>query len=127
MRMLGFSYSYPAGVTKFEKNGTFVGVTQPNLFMFQPQEVMIITNIVEEAYYAQSRPTILRIVPIPNQREVTGYNYIQFEKHDNINIKFDRIDDIEIKILTRKGNPVDFVDECDVKLQLEFKRDNRDK
>ena len=39
-------------------------------------------------------------------------------------LKLDRIDYIEIKILTRKGKLVEFVDECDVKIQLEFKRIN---
>ena len=124
MKLLGFSYSHPTGLTKFVENTTYTAITQPSLFSFQPQELILISNIVEEAYYAQSRPTILRIVPIPNQQEVIGYNYIQFEEHDNIGIKLDRIDDIEIKIITRKGNIVEFVDECDVKLQLEFKRDN---
>ena len=127
MKLLGYSYSLPTGFTKFGENGSYTGLTKPNLFIFQPQELMIISNIVEEAFYAQSRPTILRIVPIPNQQEVSGYNYIQFEDHDNIGIKFDRIDDIEIKILNRKGNLVDFVDEGDVKLQLEFKRVNTGK
>ena len=122
MRLLGFSFSHPKELTEFIENGKYSGVTSPNIFLFQPQEIMIISNIVEEAYYAQSRPNILRIVPIPNQQEVNGYNYVQFEQHDDIGIKLDRIDDIEIKILTRKGKFVDFVDECDVKLQLEFKQ-----
>ena len=123
MRLLGFSFSHPKELTEFIENGKYSGVTSTNIFLFQPQEIMIISNIVEEAYYAQSRPNILRIVPIPDQQQVTGYNYVQFEQHDDIGIKLDRIDDIEIKILTRKGELVDFIDdECDVKLQLEFKR-----
>ena len=112
MKLLGYSFSHPSGFTKFSHGVRFVGITAPNLFIFQPQEVIIISNIVEEAYYAQSRSTILRIVPIPNQQYVTGYNYVQFEQHDDIGIKLDRIDDIEIKILTRKEDFVDFVDEC---------------
>ena len=123
MRLLGFSFSHPKDLTDYSPNRKHVGVTSPNLSIFQPQEIMIISNIVEESYYAQSRPNILRIVPIPDQQQVTGYNYVQFEQHDDIGIKLDRIDDIEIKILTRKGELVDFIDdECDVKLQLEFKR-----
>ena len=94
------------------------------MFLFQPQELVIISNIVEESYYAQSRPNILRIVSIPNQREVSGYNYVQFEQQDDIGLKIDQIDYIEVKILTRKGKLVEFVDECDVKIQLEFKRIN---
>ena len=47
-----------------------------------------------------------------------------FEQQDDIGLKIDRIDYIEVKILTRKGKLVEFVDECDVKIQLEFKRIN---
>ena len=122
MKMLGFSYSYQSGNTKFPSQTTFRGVTEPNIFIFQHQEMVIISNIVEESYYAQSRPTILKIIPIPNQQEVTGYNYIQFENHDRVKIKYDRVDDIEVKLLTRKGDFLDFVNEGDVKLQLEFKK-----
>ena len=122
MKMLGFSYSYQTGNTKFHSKNTFRGVTEPNIFIFQHQEMVIISNIVEESFYAQSRPTILKIIPIPNQQEVTGYNYIQFENHDGVKLKYDRVDDIEVKLLTRKGNLLDFVDEGDVKLQLEFKK-----
>ena len=49
--------------------------------------------------------------------------------HENIKmifeddvIKLDRIDEIEISIVTRKGDQIDFVDLHDVKCQLEFKR-----
>ena len=131
MQLLGFSFSRPAVVQEFWKTNEKIqqeieyhGVTSPNLFLFQPQELVIISNIVEESYYAQSRPNILRIVSIPNQREVSGYNYVQFEQQDDIGLKIDRIDYIEVKILTRKGKLVEFVDECDVKIQLEFKRIN---
>ena len=84
--------------------------------------MVIISNIVEESFYAQSRPTILKIISIPDQQEVTGCNYIQFDNHDGVKIKYDRVDDIEVKLLTRKGDLIDFVDEGDVKLQLEFKK-----
>ena len=79
---------------------------------------------MEEAFYAQSRPTILRIVPILEQTNYIGYNYVQFEEHDNVPVKLDRVHDIEIKILTRKGDYVDFVETEDVKIQLEFKIHN---
>ena len=122
MKMLGFSYSYQTGNTKFPSKSVFKGVTKPNIFIFQHQEMVIISNIVEESFYAQSRPTILKIISIPDQQEVTGYNYIQFENHDGVKIKYDRVDDIEVKLLTRKGDLIDFVSEGDVKLQLEFKK-----
>jgi hypothetical protein len=131
MQVLGFSFSRPTVVQEFLKTNEkiqqeieYQGVTSPNLFLFQPQELVINSNIVEESYYAQSRPNILRIVSIPNQQEMSGYNYVQFEQQDDIGLKLDRIDYIEIKILTRKGKLVEFVDECDVKIQLEFKRIN---
>ena len=122
MKMLGFSYSYQTGNTKFPSKTVFRGVTKPNIFIFQHQEMVIISNIVEESFYAQSRPTILKIISIPDQQEVTGYNYIQFENHDGVKIKYDRVDDIEVKLLTRKGDLINFVNEGDVKLQLEFKK-----
>ena len=94
-----------------------------NLFLLQPQEMIIISNIVEEAFYAQHRPKILKIVPIStNQSEFNAYNYIQFEEDDIIPVKLDRIDEIEISIISRKGDLIDFVDLHDVKCQLEFKR-----
>ena len=122
MKMLGFSYSYQTGTTKFPSKGVFEGVTKPNIFIFQHQEMVIISNIVEESFYAQSRPTILKIISIPDQQEVTGCNYIQFDNHDGVKIKYDRVDDIEVKLLTRKGDLINFVNEGDVKLQLEFKK-----
>ena len=85
--------------------------------------MMIISNIVEEAFYAQQRPKILKIIPIStNQSEFNAYNYIQFEDDDTIPVKLDRIDEIEISILNQKGDLIDFVDQYDVKCQLEFKR-----
>ena len=66
---------------------------------------------------------ILKIVPIStNQSEFNAYNYIQFEEDDIIPVKLDRIDEIEISIICRKGDLIDFVDLHDVKCQLEFKQ-----
>jgi hypothetical protein len=121
MKILGLSYSYHKRTEQFATGTTVIGVMEPNIFFFQPQEIIVLSDIVEEAFYAQSRPTILRIVPILNQSKFIGYNYVQFEEHDNVPIKLDRVHDIEIKILTRKGDFVDFVQTEDVKIQLEFK------
>ena len=101
---------------------TIEGVTDPDLFLFQPQEIIILSNIVEESFYAQSRPNILRIIPISFQEEINVYNYVQFQTPDKIPITFDRIDDIKIDIITRKGEPVKFISTNDVKVQLEFER-----
>ena len=85
--------------------------------------MILISNIVEEAFYNQHRPKILKIVPIStNHSEINAYNYIQFEEDDTIPVKLDRIDEIEISIISRKGDLIDFVDLHDVKCQLEFKR-----
>ena len=121
MKILGLSYSYHNRKEQFAAGTIVIGVMEPNILFFQPQEIIVISNIVEEAFYAQSRPTILRIVPILDQSQFIGYNYVQFEEHDNVPIKLDRVHDIEIKILTRKGDYVDFVQTEDVKIQLEFK------
>ena len=94
-----------------------------NLFLLQPQEMIVISNIVEEAFYAQHRPKILKIIPISTrQMDFTSYNYIQFEEEDVIPVELDRIDEIEISIITRKGDLINFVDLYDVKCQLEFKQ-----
>ena len=54
----------------------------------QPQEMLLISNIVEEAFYAQHRPKILKIVPIStNQSNLNAYNYIQFEEDNFLNAK----------------------------------------
>ena len=85
--------------------------------------MLIISNIVEEAFYAQHRPKILKIVPIStNQSNLNAYNYIQFEEEDIVPVKLDRIDEIEILIMTRQGELINFIDLHDVKCQLEFKR-----
>jgi hypothetical protein len=124
MKILGLSYSYHKRTEQFAAGTTTIGVMEPNIFIFQPQEIIVLSDIVEEAFYAQSRPTILRIVPILEQTKFIGYNYVQFEEHDNVPIKLDRVHDIEIKILTRKGDYVNFVETEDVKIQLEFKIHN---
>ena len=83
--------------------------------------MLLISNIVEEAFYAQSRPKILKIVAII-QSVNNAYNYIQFDDEDFIPLKVDRIDDIQISIMDRKGDFIQFIDHQDVKCQLEFKQ-----
>ena len=122
LKLLGLSLSFPHEQVIYEAGLMLRGVASPNLFMFQPQELLVLSNIVEEAFYAQNRPQILRVVPVPNQLKSNGYNFVEFEDHDNVALSVDRINDIEIKILTRKGDPVSFVDQDDVKIQLEFKK-----
>ena len=79
--------------------------------------------IVEESFYVQSRPNILRIILVKKQENVSGYNFIEFQEPDNVKISINRIHDIEIKIVTRKGELVSFANENDVKIQLEFKEE----
>ena len=123
LKILGLSYSYQDNGIVYHPQSSLSGVLEMNLFLLQPQEMIIISNIVEEAFYAQHRPKILKIVPIStNQSEFNAYNYIQFEEDDIIPVKLDRIDEIEISIISRKGDLIDFVDLHDVKCQLEFKR-----
>ena len=122
IKLLGLSYSYLDTSIIFDNDETINGVTDPDLFIFQPQEIIILSNIVEESFYAQSRPNILRIIPISFQEEVNVYNYVQFQAPDKIPITFDRIDDIKIDIITRKGEHVNFINANDVKVQLEFEK-----
>ncbi|HAO14357.1 MAG TPA: hypothetical protein DDE71_02145, partial [Tenacibaculum sp.] len=123
LKILGLTHSYQSDGIVYHPQTSIVGVLEMNLFLLQPQEMIIISNIVEEAFYAQHRPKILKIVPIStNHSEINAYNYIQFEEDDTIPVKLDRIDEIEISIISRKGDLIDFVDLHDVKCQLEFKR-----
>ena len=123
LRILGLTLSYQENGLVYYPQSSVLGVLEMNLFLLQPQEMMIISNIVEEAFYAQHRPKILKIVPIlTKQSDSNAYNYIQFEDDDTIPVKLDRIDEIEISIMNRKGDLIDFVDLHDVKCQLEFKR-----
>ena len=123
LKILGLTHSYQDNGIVYHPQSSLSGVLEMNLFLLQPQEMIIISNIVEEAFYAQHRPKILKIVPISaNQSEFNAYNYIQFEEDDTIPVKLDRIDEIEISIISRKGDLIDFVDLHDVKCQLEFKR-----
>ena len=66
---------------------------------------------------------LLKIVPITtNQIDFNAYNYIQFDDENIVPVKLDRIDEVEISMMTRKGNLINFVDHHDVKCQLEFKQ-----
>ena len=120
IKLLGMAHSFQTQIQKFDQGTNILGVSEPLLNIFQPQEIIVLSNIVEEAFYAQKRPNILRIVPVPIQDKSTGYNYIEFEELDNKPVKIDRIDEIEIKIMSRKGELIDFVNEDDVRIQLEF-------
>ena len=122
LKLLGFFYSYQHTETKFDAFDIFVGVSEPLLSLFQPQELIVLSNIVEEAFYAQRRPSILRVLSVPVQDKFSGYNYIQIEDPDKIALKVDRVDEIEITIVTRKGKLVEFVDDNDVRLQLQFQQ-----
>ena len=123
LKILGLTHSYQDNGIIYYPQSSIVGVLEMNLFLLQPQEMIIISNIVEESFYAQQRPKILKIVPIStNQSDFNAYNYNQFEDDDTIPVKLDRIDEIEISIISRKGDLIDFVDLHDVKCQLEFKR-----
>ena len=122
-QILGLSHSYQEKGIVYPPQSSISGVLDLNLFLMQPQEMLIISNIVEEAFYAQHRPKILKIVPIStNQSNLNAYNYIQFEEEDIVPVKLDRIDEIEILIMTRQGELINFIDLHDVKCQLEFKR-----
>ena len=122
IQLLGLAHSYQTQTQTFEHGTSAIGVSEPLLSIFQPQEIIVLSNIVEEAFYAQKRPNILRIVPVPIQDKFTGYNYIEFDELDNMPIKLDRIDEIEIKIVSRKGELIEFVNDDDVRIQLEFKK-----
>ena len=122
MKLLGLTHSYLDTSIIFDSESKIQGVSDPDLFMFQPQEIIVLSNIVEESFYAQSRPNILRIIPIPFQDKENVYNYVQFQNQDKIPISFDRINDIKIDIITRKGEFVNFTNQNDVKVQLEFEK-----
>ena len=126
LKLLGFFYSYQHTETRFSAFDIFVGVSEPLLSLFQPQELIVLTNIVEEAFYAQRRPSILRVLSVAVQDKFSGYNYIQIEEPDKIALKVDRVDEIEITIVTRKGKLVEFVDDNDVRLQLQFQQQATD-
>lgn len=120
-KILGLSLSYQREGLTYEAQQSIIGVLEINLLLLQPQEMLLISNIVEEAFYAQSRPKILKIVAII-QSVNNAYNYIQFDDEDFIPLKVDRIDDIQISIMDRKGDFIQFIDHQDVKCQLEFKQ-----
>ena len=123
LKVLGLTHSYQDKGIVYYPLSSISGVLDINLFLLQPQEMIITSNIVEETFYAQNRPKILKIVPISTkQMDFTAYNYIQFEDEDIVPVKLDRIDEIEILIITRKGDLINFVDLHDVKCQLEFKQ-----
>ena len=122
MKLLGLTHSYLDTSIIFDSESKIQGVSDPDLFIFQPQEIIVLSNIVEESFYAQSRPNILRIIPIPFQDKENLYSYVQFPNQDKIPISLDRINDIKIDIITRKGEFVNFTNQNDVKVQLEFEK-----
>ena len=123
LKILGLTHSYQDDGIVYAPQSVVLGVLELSLYLLQPQEMMITCNIVEGAFYAQDRPKILKIVPIAtNQIDFNAYNYIQFDDEDIVPVKLDRIDEVEISIMTRKGDLINFVDHHDVKCQLEFKQ-----
>ena len=123
LKILGLTHSYQDDGITYAPQSSVIGVLEINLYLIQPQEMMITCNVVEEAFYAQDRPKILKIVPIAtNQSDFNAYNYIQFDDEDVVPVKLDRIDEIKISMMTRKGDLINFVDQHDVKCQLEFKQ-----
>ena len=123
LKILGLTHSYQDDGIIYAPQSVVLGVLELSLYLLQPQEMMITCNIVEGAFYAQDRPKILKIVPIAtNQIDFNAYNYIQFDDEDLVPVKLDRIDEVEISIMTRKGDLINFVDHHDVKCQLEFKQ-----
>jgi hypothetical protein len=120
LHLLGLSYAFVDHRIKILPNNEMKGYTHPQIDAFQPQEIIVTSNIAEESFYARSRPNILRIVPIIDQHKTQGYNYIQFNEYDDVKVKLDQINEIAVKILTRKGELVDFDEQMDVKVQLEF-------
>ena len=64
LKILGLTHSYQDNGIIYYPQSSIVGVLEMNLFLLQPQEMIIISNIVEESFYAQQRPKILKIVPI---------------------------------------------------------------
>ena len=123
LKILGLTHSYQDDGITYAPQSSTIGVLEINLYLIQPQEMMITCNVVEEAFYAQDRPKILKIVPIAtNQSDFNAYNYIQFDDDDIVPVKLDRIDEVEISMMTRKGDLINFVDHHDVKCQLEFKQ-----
>ena len=123
LKILGLTHSYQDDGITYAPQSSVIGVLEINLYLIQPQEMMITCNVVEEAFYAQDRPKILKIVPIAtNQSNFNAYNYIQFDDEEVVPVKLDRIDEIKISMMTRKGDLINFVDQHDVKCQLEFKQ-----
>ena len=123
LKILGLTHSYQNDGITYAPHSFIAGVLEINLYLLQPQEMMITCNVVEEAFYAQDRPKILKIVPIAtNQSDFNAYNYIQFDDEDIVPVKLDRIDEVRISMMTRKGDLINFVDHHDVKCQLEFKQ-----
>ena len=123
LKILGLTHSYQDDGITYAPQSSTIGVLEINLYLIQPQEMMITCNVVEEAFYAQDRPKILKIVPIAtNQSDFNAYNYIQFDDDDIVPVKLDRIDEVKISMMTRKGDLINFVDHHDVKCQLEFKQ-----
>ena len=124
MRILGMTHSFLDTNVLYNEGITAESIANPELFLYQPKEIIVTSNIVEESFYAQSRPNILRIIPVHNHEKSSGrYNFIEFQEQDNIKLSVNRIQNIEIKLHTRKGELVSFVDENDVKIQLEFKEE----
>ena len=123
LKILGLTHSYQDDGITYAPQSSTIGVLEINLYLIQPQEMMITCNVVEEAFYAQDRPKILKILPIAtNQSDFNAYNYIQFDDDDIVPVKLDRIDEVNISMMTRKGDLINFVDHHDVKCQLEFKQ-----
>ena len=61
LKILGLTHSYQDDGITYAPQSSTIGVLEINLYLIQPQEMMITCNVVEEAFYAQDRPKILKI------------------------------------------------------------------
>ena len=90
-----------------------------NINYFQPEYIVVYTNIVKETIIGGSNANILRIVPIP-KTETDDYIVQEFKNKNFIALSNTEVSEIEINLRGHDGTLIDFNGAEDNILNLEF-------
>ena len=98
-----------------------VGTIPAALNYFLPKSCMILCDIVEESVFAQQRPQVLKFCKLENDlTDETNYTHLEFLENDFVNLKHGKISEIKVMLVDLNGDLLQFVEENDVKMCLQF-------
>ena len=98
-----------------------VGTIPASLNYFLPKSCMILCDIVEESVFAQQRPQVLKFCKLENDlSDEANYTHLEFLENDFVNLKHGKISEIKVMLVDLNGDLLQFVEDNDVKMCLQF-------